>query len=280
MATPPRHRPGSPRDLVAWLLRRPPRVWAIGYFALLVGFSGVYWGLPERSFEDPNLPLEPNVRSDAGQVRASLTSDLNRTPRPGHWSFRGEQARLLSRLRVDAVAKPPNETPAGIPISIHGESGTAHSYANWDAWFLVSVIGDIEERLGSPSAPTTVLLSAKPTGYGGVGSPVDTPLQPPNQVLLSHGGPEGGVLEITPATYRQLSRFFGAAQGDPTDASGDFWRMVYLSASTITTLGMGDIQPLTSWARLLVTAEAVLGLIVIGMFLNALALKAAAGRRS
>jgi hypothetical protein len=45
--------------------------------------------------------------------------------------------------------------------------------------------------------------------------------------------------------------------------------MLYLSASTITTLGFGDIVPLTSAARLAVSCEAICGILVMGLFLNA-----------
>lgn len=64
-----------------------------------------------------------------------------------------------------------------------------------------------------------------------------------------------------------------------TEASGlnattdlhTFGRMLYLSAVTITTLGYGDIVPLTDAARIAISCEAVGGIILIGLFLNALA---------
>jgi hypothetical protein len=58
-------------------------------------------------------------------------------------------------------------------------------------------------------------------------------------------------------------------QGDLTSVSGHFGRWLYLSAVTITTLGYGDISPLTTRARLLISSEAVLGIIVIGFFISA-----------
>jgi Ion channel len=47
--------------------------------------------------------------------------------------------------------------------------------------------------------------------------------------------------------------------------------MAYLTAVTVTTLGFGDITPVTAMARALVAIEAVLGLVVIGLFVNAVA---------
>src|SRR5262249_9439041 len=68
----------------------------------------------------------------------------------------------------------------------------------------------------------------------------------------------------------RLQGFWRATRGLPAQASGGFWRMFYLSAVTITTVGYGDIVPLTTTARVLVSSEAILGIVVIGLFLNSL----------
>ena len=78
-------------------------------------------------------------------------------------------------------------------------------------------------------------------------------------------------LPMSRALTMQIKGFRWATLGFPSEVRGSFVRMLYLSAVTITTLGYGDIVPLTTRARLLVTAEAVLGIIVIGLFLNSLA---------
>ena len=44
--------------------------------------------------------------------------------------------------------------------------------------------------------------------------------------------------------------------------------MFYLSAATITTLGYGDIVPITTTARMWVAVEAILGVVTIGLFLT------------
>jgi len=55
-----------------------------------------------------------------------------------------------------------------------------------------------------------------------------------------------------------------------------YWsRAMYLSAVTITTLGYGDIVPITETTRRLVSVEAVLGVVLVGLFLNSLALESA-----
>jgi hypothetical protein len=58
--------------------------------------------------------------------------------------------------------------------------------------------------------------------------------------------------------------------GFPAGSSGSTGRMLYLSAVTITTLGFGDILPISSRARAAVAIEAVSGIILIGYYLAGL----------
>jgi len=83
--------------------------------------------------------------------------------------------------------------------------------------------------------------------------------------------PMAGVIYIPGTLTADIVRFSEAKRGFPAQMSGQFVRMLYLSASTITTLGFGDIVPLTTSARLAVSVEAVLGIVMMGLFLNAIA---------
>ena len=53
--------------------------------------------------------------------------------------------------------------------------------------------------------------------------------------------------------------------------------MLYFRPITITTVGFGDIIPLTAIARLLIGIEAVFGWILAGLFLNWIAFRAVQG---
>ena len=59
--------------------------------------------------------------------------------------------------------------------------------------------------------------------------------------------------------------------GDPTAFSDSYWRMLYFSVVVITTVGFGDIVPMTGAARALVAVEAIVGLLLVGLFLNSIA---------
>jgi len=73
-----------------------------------------------------------------------------------------------------------------------------------------------------------------------------------------------------PMSFKLQNEINAFAFGINSSSIDDFWNMFYLSAVTITTLGFGDIVPITTLARLVVASEAIIGIIIIGLFLNAL----------
>jgi len=88
-----------------------------------------------------------------------------------------------------------------------------------------------------------------------------TPAIPSNVVLL----------RVPAQLDDELQPLVRYMNGVPPRDEDSFSRMLYLSASTITTAGFGDIVPLTKPARLAVTMESILGVLLAGLFLNAVA---------
>lgn len=76
---------------------------------------------------------------------------------------------------------------------------------------------------------------------------------------------------ISPEVAHQLQVVLRASQGFPAGIPGNLPRMLYLSATTVTTTGYGDIVPITTRARFLAMSEAILGLVIVGLFLNSIA---------
>lgn len=69
---------------------------------------------------------------------------------------------------------------------------------------------------------------------------------------------------------KSINTYNNSLNGFPSELRGNYFRMLYLSMVTITTLGYGDILPLTNRARILVGIEAVLGIVIIGWFANSI----------
>jgi hypothetical protein len=77
-------------------------------------------------------------------------------------------------------------------------------------------------------------------------------------------------LDLSPDQELLLGKYVSASLGSPSAASDAYLRMLYFSATTITTLGFGDIVPVNPSARLWVAFEAISGIFLIGLFVNSL----------
>lgn len=80
------------------------------------------------------------------------------------------------------------------------------------------------------------------------------------------------IMTMKSKVLEQILNLQNAKNGFPSGVNYNFGRMFYLSAITITTVGYGDIVPITTVARNLISFEAILGVILIGLFLNSLSL--------
>lgn len=78
------------------------------------------------------------------------------------------------------------------------------------------------------------------------------------------------LVELSDAQRHDLFAILNVERGFPAYAGGLFWRMLYFSAITITTVGYGDIVPLTSWGRGLAALEATLGIVLLGLLVSRL----------
>jgi len=86
-------------------------------------------------------------------------------------------------------------------------------------------------------------------------------------------GWQPNLLAIPETLDGELIRFSKELQGFPSEVSRSYVRMIYFSAATITTLGIGDISPIIAAARVAVSLEVILGIVLIGLFLNSLSQK-------
>jgi len=116
-----------------------------------------------------------------------------------------------------------------------------------------------------------------------VGLPPPPPLSNREQwSILRRALPSGALTEplisLSPPTRKALYAYTRQMLGYPIDWKDNALRLVYLSMITITTVGYGDILPLTTAARVLTGTEAILGLVLLGFFLNSVAVRASTRR--
>ena len=80
-----------------------------------------------------------------------------------------------------------------------------------------------------------------------------------------------GALVFDAELQDRLTSLRDGFRGFPAKSTGSFWRLFYFSAVTQTTLGFGDIVPISNSTRLAVSIQSILGIVIIGHFLNSLA---------
>jgi hypothetical protein len=85
-----------------------------------------------------------------------------------------------------------------------------------------------------------------------------------------HNHAQAAIISTNADVVRKVDALVRAKAGFTDLLPGRGPRSLYLSAVTITTLGFGDVVPVTTRARLLVGTEAVAGVVIAGLFLNAI----------
>ncbi len=78
-------------------------------------------------------------------------------------------------------------------------------------------------------------------------------------------------ISLNEDTIKKYHHITGALNGKGQYASGNHWRILYFSVTTITSLGYGDIVPLTNKMRAIVAFQTIFGIILLGAFLNSIA---------
>jgi hypothetical protein len=274
-----------------WVVSRRPRVWALTYI-LLIPFAGLVFValLPAGSFYDSNLIREPSFKQDLATSAAMLESAIQGQENDDtgvqlpelSWSFNG----TIVTLDRQTVYVPPEsvsvDNSGNLTFAIAGY-GRSNSSAPPIDYFIetVTLSHILHYQIGSTpyysngvfyKGYTASLASA----YGAYGES-----QPPLDILLpdTDGGSAlsatSSILYVPSSSTSDIDHLLTASQGDPKGTSWPqfYIKMCYFSAVTITTLGFGDITPVTSLARALTGLLAVSGVVLIGLFLNAVAQK-------
>jgi hypothetical protein len=284
-----------------------PLIVGLCFLALVPIYATIYALLPAGSFFDANLRREAAHHADERRLLAALTHSLRSTPvQDGSWLAplqvksvpTGPESYVQGRWRVsrqsldvlairfsdsrqmllqvggDIVGTASTATGAHFPDSNNGiKVEQVVSSIDFSEWVMTQQpVYPSHFHLGDPDYSEYQLALSDPSA----GSTSRQPYQPPLAVIFrspdSRGNPgrENGQLRLSRTLAKHLVAFSLADDGDPQYAS-DLWsRMAYLSGTVITTLGFGDVTPVSDAARWWVTSETVLGLILVGLFLNAL----------
>jgi hypothetical protein len=270
------------RSLIGSLPRRisavHPLVYMLTYLLAIPVFAGVYCIMP-LGFYAPYAHREYSGQFDAYQAGITVQTAIRRTlhkrkPKPKLTDFEVREELLYVQRLVavdDATVKFDVHTMLWdsekkglvqifIPLIMRASSAIVIGSSDDGTKNFRVVELDNPERI-----PVSLRYLVDPA--------MAQMFQPADDIL----GKGLTLLEITNAEEEQIFRLFSGLGGNALAISGGFGRMLYFSTIVITTVGFGDVVPMTGLARGAVGTEALFGIIIAGLFLNAIAYRSSGG---
>jgi hypothetical protein len=258
--------------------RFPSIGYGLIYLMLIPIFAILYLSLGDQ-FYHSTVKYEEYLRGDRDRLSQAMQTAIAESYRERHgdsWESKDGWKLKIDEMRVSELTvnddlytlvlalnfenhRPTGEKIQGIPV------GSSYSFD----WYRMTF--SVRAPIGNSSGTSDYLICPESSAQQ-----ASLEIYIPFEELfpLRHGFYSGpgkcGSLLASQEVTKQLIAYSRAMKGFPSAASGSFDRMLYLSATTITTLGYGDIVPITPKARMCVAAEAISGIVLIGLFLNAL----------
>ena len=261
-------------------LRTPRRRYGVLYVGLLVAFAVIYGALPGESFYHSNVSREPMLKVDKARIGDELREAIVET----FATVNSGDTHNLDGLAIDAktfrvISLGGEQEGDGVRMRFKLSLKLSHPLEDRKLALDARVTFLAGEEAGQQNEPKKRVKVCLPEMSGRWEKWKAERLA---EVLFPWGPGEGGagscddgresVERLMPVSVKldnDIRDFAHGIQGDPSRLKGHWLRMFYLSAVTITTVGYGDIAPLTGSARFLIALEAVLGIITIGLFINA-----------
>jgi hypothetical protein len=255
-----------------------PAVFLLLYLLLIPLFAIAYWGLAQlhtaQDFYAPYARHEPAALADKREIEAQLRAALLRALDA---NARSSPAWSIDRRSMDVYA---------LSAPTDGDLASAGAVTST---LFVRAARDTNLGRVMVSGPNEITLSTRRTMFDLSTNPIvcHAASTPSSSHLVQVDDLDFSLLLTPPPPYRlassicwpqgaedRFARLLAGWRGDPRTLSAFFGRMVYFSATTITTVGYGDIVPLSDAARTLTALESLLGWLLAGLFLNAVAWQA------
>lgn len=259
------------------LLLVNPLLYLVLYLAAIPSFAAFYAFVLPHDFYAPFAHLEPAAIADQLRLSQILEASMGLPEKHRKISISNlrvtDDEKITFAVTVADESGKPMTLDGGAPVTISG-SGTEIMRRACDAdqhgcremryvhWKPTITMPQFTLKVVSPEEFVSTFREweAHPEPLGALMDLLDLQTQ-------------GITLGQDDATFMENVR--RANRGDASTVSGHFLRMLYMSVVVLTTLGLGDIVPMTPISRTAVATEAMLGIAFAGLFLNALANKVA-----
>lgn len=246
-------------------------------FVLLVfGYSLIYYCLPVDSFYHSTAMYEYNyldedAKTILSSIRSSIVETFNHYYDANIVDFNGWKANITD-LKVTSLDL--NDYPDSIGFSVtlpvvfsSSDRNQIHSNIMANISISMEPYYLLDNKIYAFLKVDKDLVPMKILGI----SPI------PSAIELFYNNDSTYFPNATPLfsvpldLWIKIMDFGDGYLGFPKNGSGQYIRMLYLSAGLATSSAFGDIVPIKPLSRLLVLSEAIMSLIIIGLFLNSLA---------
>lgn len=251
-----------------WLTERHPLAWLLFYAALTPLFAFIYQYACGNAFLMPNLQIEPRFQ----KMKDELSEELNNSVQ-NHMDELRKPIKdcMLKPLHyklnhVGAYRDDSNTDTINIVVeceSVRSIRNNAFPITSYNFWRFPIDLSQ-EPKLRSDGRDEFLQI------VGGLKRDYDPEK---NVDLMRHVFP-GFVVKLNRSSYDLIKKIYALKSGDITQVNGYLFEMLYLSVVIITTLGLGDIIPITDLSRSFVGLEAFFGVLTFGLFFNSVAYQA------
>jgi hypothetical protein len=249
-------------------LHQSPQRYLLLYLGFILFFAVMYT-FSARAFYHPYYKYEPTVREEQERISQLLKQTLQ-----SRFKENSELGSNVTVVMPPYSVSPPSEIDDQLHASVLMILSRNHTTVGHTQHFLTVPIvasytpikDNIDEDTGQPA---TTYISVDPRRQI---EETNFYPNPPEISRIVFGVVKKEVEQIrfTPDQLEEIYLCTVALSGFPHSVPGKFLRMLYFSVITITTVGYGDIVPLTPWARFLAGLEATLGIVQLGLFINSL----------
>ncbi len=255
------------------------------YLAIIPAFALVFTHTHNgfsQSTSTTGATLDASRRSLVAAIQADLDSRVPRPPAEpkGAGSDTTVGRAKLTDLALDA--RKSVQLELSVPFKASTSASTGGGRSSIGAGTAPLELDEVQNSKFQSEDTSSKLRSyyafQVPTGAAIPGAPTARELATleflmPGAYGSTFEAPQSAVVfvPLSDPTHAKLNAFRTATAGNAPAVSSQFLRMLYFSATTITTVGLGDVVPATSAARAWVAIESLAAVLVAALFLIAVA---------
>lgn len=261
------------KKLSSKLARIPSITYLFAYFIAIPIFAFIYSSYP-RAFKSSTTTLEPSILVQKEELAEGLKNEILNPS--GLMPYYRVKVPTKTSIKIDDLnlyfGSFTPDSISGRLILTTVDSSNIKKY-EWFGDFCLRAIKidkKYEKRVYQKARPLEIDLN-----WARYPDDPITKEEQENLEYLVFKSPFAGngliSFYVPRFLFNKFCNFFDTVKGLPAGFFSSYPRMLYLSTVTITTLGYGDIVPINRFSRSFVSLEALLGILIMGLFLNSLA---------